>query len=195
MTSLVGWMAQLQASWRHTGHWRMVNTDIADSRRGPASNRVRSIQNNPGNTIKYICLKWISSESVFNSEIWESLWWFIAHREQGGGHERPRSLHLNIGQLSRRELSLNADSGFLCYEECCVTEWRWWDGVVRTLPTPGLLGTSQTQTDSIWQLLGESWVRGSWGEQSQQWYTDTVSTFCGEFPCFREAGPSPQTPK
>ena len=56
------------AGW-HTGHWRMVNTDIADSRRGPASSRVRSIQNNPGNAIKYICLKWISSESVFNSEI------------------------------------------------------------------------------------------------------------------------------
>ena len=69
LTSLVGWMAQLQASWRHTGDWRMVNTDIANSRRGPTSNRVRSIQNNPGNAIKYICLKWISSESVFNSEI------------------------------------------------------------------------------------------------------------------------------
>ena len=59
-------------------------------------------------------------------------------------------------------------------------EMVWWG---RTLPTPGLLGTSQTQTDSIWQLLGESWVRGSWGEQSQQWYTDTA---WGEFPCFRE---------
>ena len=85
---------------------------------------------------------------------------------QGGGHERP-------------EDTLSQDTAFeywsvvqkraqpLCklwvsvYDECGVTEWRWWDGVVRTLPTPGLLGTSQTQTDSIWQLLGESWVRGS----------------------------------
>ena len=97
----------------------------------------------------------------------------------------PRTLHLNIGQLSRRELSFYANSGFLCYDECGVTVVRWWDGVVRTLPTPGLLGTSP-DTDRlhlavVGRELGAGQLRGA-----QQRYTDTASTFCGEFPCFRE---------
>ena len=81
----------------------------------------------------------------------------------------PKTLHLNIGQLSRRELSLNANSWFLCYGECGVTEWRWWDGVVRTLPTPGLLGTSP-DTDRlhlavVGRELGAGQLRGA-----HQWY-------------------------
>ena len=89
----------------------------------------------------------------------------------------PRTLHLNIGQLSRRELSFYANSGFLCYDECGVTVVRWWDGVVRTLPTPGLLGTSP-DTDRlhlavVGRELGAGQLRGA-----HQWYTDTASTFC-----------------
>ena len=157
-----GWPSCRPAG-RHTGHWRMVNTDIADSRRGPASNRVRSIQNNPGNTIKYICLKWISSESVFNSEIWESLWWFIAHREQGGGHES-RHTAFEYWSVVQKRAQLECKLWVSVYDECGVVEMVRWcgeGGHYPLLDSWAPVRHRQTPFGSCWARVGCGAAEGS----------------------------------
>ena len=108
----------------------------------------------------------------------------------------PRSLHLNIGQLSRRELSLYANSDF-CVMRSVVSQsgdgemvWRG-----RTLPTHSWTLGHQSDTDRlhlavVGRELGAGQLRGA--VTAVQWYTDTAATFYREFPCFREAGPSPR---